>query len=129
MPQTVGCVLHSTPQNVYVAEDQPRCPTRLPLSRSAVLPCPPSLAARLGIRYSPMSVHVTYEFRDVRKLTFLSVTDTCVRTYLSTYIRTYVHTYIRTYVHTYIHCENRSPIQSLALIRSATSLFISWIVF
>ena len=34
--------------------------------------CPPSLAARLGIWYSP----VTYEFRDVRKLTFLSMTDT-----------------------------------------------------
>ena len=49
----------------YVAEDQPRCPTRPPMSRSAVLPCPPSLAARLGIQYSPVSVLVTYEFRDV----------------------------------------------------------------
>ena len=32
-------VLNST--NAYVAEDQPQCPTHTPLSRSAVLPCPP----------------------------------------------------------------------------------------
>ena len=41
-----NCWLHSTPQNVYVAEDWPHCPTRPPLSRSAVLPCPPWFAAR-----------------------------------------------------------------------------------
>ena len=40
---TVGCVQYSTPQNVYIAEDQPCCPTHPSLSRSAVLPCPPSL--------------------------------------------------------------------------------------
>ena len=43
MPPTVGCVQHSTPHNTYVAEDQLRCPTHPPLSRSAVLPRPPSL--------------------------------------------------------------------------------------
>ena len=43
MPPTVGCVQYSTPQNTYVVEDQPLCPTRPQLSRSAVLPCPPSL--------------------------------------------------------------------------------------
>ena len=37
---TVGCVQHSTPQNTYVAEDQPRCSPCPPLSRNAVLPCP-----------------------------------------------------------------------------------------
>ena len=37
---TVGYVQHSIPQNMYVAEDQLRCPPRPPLSRSAVLPCP-----------------------------------------------------------------------------------------
>ena len=40
---TVGCVQHSTPQNTYVVEDQPHCPLRSPLSRTAVLPCPPSV--------------------------------------------------------------------------------------
>ena len=39
--------------------------------------------ARLGIRYTPVSVHVTYEFRDVCKLTFLSVTDIYVHTYIA----------------------------------------------
>ena len=48
MPPTVGCVQYSTPQNTFVVEDQPRCPTRPPLSRSAVLLCLPSIA-RLGI--------------------------------------------------------------------------------
>ena len=43
IPPTVGCVQYSTPQNTYVAEHQPRCPTRPRLSRSAVLPCPPLL--------------------------------------------------------------------------------------
>ena len=37
---TVGCVQHSTPQNMYVAEDQLRCPPHPPLSRSVVLPYP-----------------------------------------------------------------------------------------
>ena len=41
MPPTVGCVQYATPQNTYIAEDQPHCPTRLQLSRSAVLLCPP----------------------------------------------------------------------------------------
>ena len=40
MPPTVGYVQCSTPQNTYVAEDQPRCPTLPRLSRSAILPCP-----------------------------------------------------------------------------------------
>ena len=77
---TVGCVQHSTPQNMYVAEDQACCPPRPPLSRSTVLPCP----------RPPSSVHVTYEFLSVHvsansecKLTFLSMTDTYVRTYIA----------------------------------------------
>ena len=37
---TVGCVQHLTPQNMYIAEDQPHCPPHSPLSRNAVLPCP-----------------------------------------------------------------------------------------
>ena len=35
---TVSCVQRSTSQNTYVVEDVSRCPPRLPLSRSAVLP-------------------------------------------------------------------------------------------
>ena len=35
---TIGCIQHSTPQNMYVAEKQPQCPPRPPLSRSAILP-------------------------------------------------------------------------------------------
>ena len=93
MPQTVGCVLYSTPQNAYVVEDQPRCPTRPPLSRSAVLPCPPSLAARLGI---PVPYRVST--RDV---------------------------WVPWRVQIDIHCENRSLIQSLALMRSAMKVNIS----
>ena len=72
---TVGCVQHSTPQNMYVAEDQPRCPPHPPLSKSAVLPCP----------WPPSSVHATHEFLSVHVsanseciLTFLSVTDTYI---------------------------------------------------
>ena len=53
MPPTVGCVQYSTPQNMYIVEDQPHRPTHPPLSRSAVLPCPPLL----GIWYSCVSVH------------------------------------------------------------------------
>ena len=70
---TVGCVEHPTPQNTYVAEDQACCRPRPPLRRS-YLSRPPS------------SVHVTHEFLSVHvsanecKLTFLSVTDTYVRT-------------------------------------------------
>ena len=77
---TVGCVQHSTPQNMYVVEDQPCCPPRSPLSRSAVLPCP----------RPPSSVHVMYEFLSVHvsanseyKLTFLSMTDTYICTYIA----------------------------------------------
>jgi len=33
----------------------------------------------------------------------------------------YVHTYVRTHVRTYVLCENRSSIQSLALMCSATT--------
>ena len=40
---TVGYIQYSTPQNVYTAEDKPCCPTRPLLSRSTILPCPPSL--------------------------------------------------------------------------------------
>ena len=65
--------------NAYVAEDQPLCPTRPPLSRSAVLPCPPSLVARLGIRHSSVLCQCTWrKFRGMRNLTFLSVTHTYI---------------------------------------------------
>ena len=36
MSPTIGCIQHSTAQNTYVVEDQPRCPLRPPLSRSAL---------------------------------------------------------------------------------------------
>ena len=64
MPQTVGCVQYSAPQNAYVAEDQPRCPTGPPLSRSAVLPCESSIA-RLSIRYSPVQCQCTWRISSV----------------------------------------------------------------
>ena len=95
--------LYSTPQNAYIEEDQTCCPIRPPLSRSAVLPCPPSLAARLGMASGIFPCQCTWHMSsvtDVRKLTFLSVTDT--------------------YVHTYVHCKNKSLIQSFTLMRSAT---------
>jgi len=38
-----------------------------------------------------------------------------------TYVRTHVRTHARTHVRTYVLCENRSTIQSLALMRSAIS--------
>ena len=58
MPPTVSCIQYSTPQNMYLAEDQPHCPTHPPLSKSAVLPCPPFIT-RLGMWYSPVSVHMS----------------------------------------------------------------------
>ena len=51
------------------------------------------------------------------KLTFPSMTDM----YACTYVRTHARTYACTQVRTHVHCENRSLIQSLALMRSATS--------
>ena len=48
MSPTVSCVQHSTPQNTYFAEDQPRCPLHPPLPRSAVFPCP-RLASSPGL--------------------------------------------------------------------------------
>ena len=93
MLQTVGCVLYSILQNAYVAEDQPRFPTCPPLSRSAVLPCPPSQAATLGIpvlcQYTWHMSSVTYEFRNVCNWhSWVWQTWTYVRTYIRTYIRT-----------------------------------------
>ena len=38
-------------------------------------------------------------------------------------------TYVRTYARTYVLCENRSPIQSLTLMRSATSSFAHFACF
>ena len=65
-PPTVGCVQYSTPQNTYVVEDQPRCPTRPRWSRSTVLPSPPSLGqAYQCIQYPRESVHVMHEFINV----------------------------------------------------------------
>ena len=70
-------------------------------------PCPLSFKARhisaSGIS-SWVSARDTWGHLRERKLTFLSVTDT--------------------YVHTYVHCENRSLIQSLALMCSATRYMI-----
>ena len=65
------------------------------------------------IRYPRELVHVTHELIYVATCmwAFLSVTDT--------YIRTHVRTYVSMYVRTCVHCENRSLIQSLALMRSA----------
>ena len=63
MPPIVGYVQYLTPQNTYVAEDQPRCPTLPRLSRSAVFPCPLSLgqAQYKRIWYPRELVHVTHE--------------------------------------------------------------------
>ena len=98
MAPTVGCVLDSA--------KCVRCrgPTALSYPSSIVKKHHSSLSsiARLGIRYSLCQcMHVTMRSLHTceHKLTFLSVTDT--------------------YVHTYVHCENRSLIQSLALMRLA----------
>ena len=64
MSPTVGCIQYSTPQNTYVAEDQPRCPGHsiVKKHRSSL-----SSIARQGkayqcIQYPRESVHVTQEF-------------------------------------------------------------------
>ena len=59
---TIACVQHSTLQNMYAAEDQPHCLPHLPLSRSAVLPCPrpPSSVHHISVIY--LWLHVTHEF-------------------------------------------------------------------
>ena len=92
---TIGCIQHLTP-HMYVAEDQPRCPPRPPLSRSTVFSCP----------RPPSSVHVTHEFLSVHMNANECEIDIPERD---------------RYARTYVHCENRSLIQSLALMRSAIS--------
>ena len=106
MSPTVGCVQHSTPQNMYVAEEQPCCPLRLPLSRTSIVPCPPSLGI-LGCQCTWHMSSWACTYARECKLTFLSVIDM------------YIHTYVRTHVPTHVQCENRSFIQSLVLLHSA----------
>ena len=81
----VNCRLHS----VLDSAKHVCCggPTALSYPSSIVKERRSSLSsiARQGIQYSPVSVHVMYEFlcmKRERKLTFLSVTDTYVRTYI-----------------------------------------------
>ena len=88
--------LHST--NMYVVKGQLCCP-----------PCPPSAGnvvptwlCNARIRYPARAWAQIDIPKRYHKLTFLSVTDT------------YVHTYICTHV----HCKNKSLIQSLVLMRS-----------
>ena len=75
------------------------CPPRPPLSRSTALPC----------SRPPSSVHMMHEFLSMHvsanecKLTFLSVTDT--------------------YVRTYVHCENRFLIQMRSAITEEKALY------
>ena len=38
MPPTVSCVQYSTPQNTYIAEHQPRCPTVLNCQEAPLFP-------------------------------------------------------------------------------------------
>ena len=78
-----------TPPNTYVAKAQPRCPPRPQSPKKTV---PTSCNAR-GIRYSAWAWSQIYIRKRYLNLTFLSVTDT------------------------YVYCENRSLIQSLALMR------------
>ena len=86
MPQTVSCAQYSAPQNQYVAEDQPRCPTRPPLSRSAVLPCPPSLGLASLCQCTWRMFRDV--FRDVCSVTWAQIDiperDRHVRTYVRT---------------------------------------------
>ena len=89
-----------------------RCggPAALPYPSSIVKKRRSSLSsiARLGIRYPRESVHVTHEF-----------IYTCTWAQIDIPERD---RHIHTYVHTYVHCENRSLIQSLALMRSTIML-------
>ena len=86
----------STLQNTHVAEAQLCCSPCPPLSRTVLLPCPQPSS----------SVHVTHEFlsehaRECKQWVQIDVPER------------------DTYVCTHVHCENRSLIRSLALMRSA----------
>ena len=93
MSPTVGCIQHSTPQNMYVVEDQPCCPQRLPLSRTSIVPCPPSLGilARQCTTHEFLSVHIcTWVQIDIPER------DRHVRTYVHMHACMHACTYRRT---------------------------------
>ena len=73
---TFSCIQHSTPQNTYVAENQPRCPPRPPRPPLSSFPRPCSLVHEF------LSVHVsTNECKQID----IPERDRHVRTYVSTY--------------------------------------------
>ena len=86
MSPTVGCIQHSTPQNTYVAEDQPCCPLRPPLSRTSIVPCP-----SLGI----LAVSAQDTWVPGRAGTHVSANWHSWAWQTRTYIRTHACTYAR----------------------------------
>ena len=101
----VGCVQHSllhlTLPNTYVAKAKPRCPSRPP--------SPKKMSSQRHVMHMVSDILPGHDL----KLTFLSATQI----YIPNHDR---------HVHTYIHCENRSLIQSLALMRLAITIVPSY---